>query len=176
MMKKAVIALVAIVAVVAIYLVLGSRRSPKDTVSFKNGAFEASVVYCRPYKKARVIFGPESSGALVPDGKYWRLGANAATQIALPQGALFAGQPVAAGTYRMYAVPGPEKWKVVLNSELGNWGTQAVDHQKDVLSVEVPVEKAPASVEQFTISFQPDPPEMRFAWDTTLVRIPIGAK
>lgn len=176
MLKKIAIAVAVLVVGAAVYLYLGSKRSPPDTATLKSGALEASVTYCRPYKKGRVIFGPDSSGALVPDGKYWRLGANAATELAVPNGISLAGQPVAPGKYRMYAVPGPQTWKVVLNSEIGKWGAREADHSKDVLTVEVPVEKAAAAVEQFTISFQPDPAQMIFAWDTTTVRVPLGSK
>lgn len=176
MAKKIALGVVVLLLAAGVYLYLGTKRSPADTVTFKSGALDATVTYCRPYKKERVIFGPASTGALVPDGKYWRLGANQATAIALPNGATFAGQAVAPGTYRMYAVPGPTTWKVVLNSEAGKWGAAEADHSKDVLTVEVPVEKAATALEQFTISFQPEPSQMIFAWDTTLVRVALGPK
>jgi hypothetical protein len=125
----------------------------------------------------RLIFGEMSAGALVPYGTYWRLGANASTQITFAKNVLFAGKPVSAGNYRMYAVPSASAWKVVLNSEPSRFGISEPDHDKDVLTVEVPVETAPTPTEQFTISFSGEPAaaKLELAWDTTLVRIPVQA-
>ena len=60
------------------YMVL-NPVSPKETVSYSSEISDLEVVYSRPYKKDRLIFGSEEDGALVPFGKYWRTGANAAT-------------------------------------------------------------------------------------------------
>jgi hypothetical protein len=169
-------ALVVLVAAAAAWVVLvGNKRSPQATVSQQQGGLDVRVTYCRPYKKERLVFGESSAGALVPYGEYWRLGANAATEITFAKDVLFAGKPVRAGTYRMYAVPGASAWKVVLNSELGKWGKREADHDKDLLTVEVPPQTGP-SLEQFTISFAsaPSGADMVFAWDTTVVHVPLA--
>ncbi|MEJ0056894.1 MAG: DUF2911 domain-containing protein [Bacteroidota bacterium] len=57
-----------------------SKKSPIKTETYSDQGLDIKVVYCQPYKKGRVIFGEERDGALQPYGKYWRLGANAATQ------------------------------------------------------------------------------------------------
>ena len=113
---------------------------------------------------------------MVPFGKYWRLGANDATEITIGKKVSFAGKPVEAGKYRMYAIPGPKTWQVVLNSELGKWGAFEADHAKDVLTVEVPADAAPAETEQFTISLTGQPPgaQLDFVWDKTAVHVPIA--
>jgi hypothetical protein len=184
MRKKIFLALGAVFG--ALFLFVGyqlattKNHSPKATATLKTPAgFGATVVYCQPYKKGRLIFGEAKDGALVPFGQYWRLGANEATEITVPVSTLFAGKPVPAGTYRMYTVPGPSTWRVVLNSELGKWGARDADHGKDVLSVEVPSGHAATALEQFTIRLesggQPDALQLEFAWDTTLVRVPLAA-
>jgi hypothetical protein len=178
MKKKILIGLGVLVFLVvasgAWVVLIGNKRSPPATVTHAQGGLDVRVVYCRPYKKERLIFGEKSAGALVPYGSYWRLGANAATEITFAKNVSFAGKPVSAGTYRMYAVPGASAWKVVLNSELGMWGAREANHDKDLLSVEVPVQTGPG-LEQFTISFADGPSgaEMVFAWDTTVVRVPL---
>lgn len=166
-----------VVAAVGVRLYLGTKVSPPATAELSQGNLDAKVTYCRPYKKGRLIFGEKAAGAVVPFGRYWRLGANAATQITFGKSVQFAGKPVSAGTYRMYAVPGPTTWKVVLNSELGKWGAREADHDKDVLSVEVPVETAATPSEQLTIGFVPDGAnaKMELAWDTTAVHVPLAA-
>ena len=47
------------------YMVL-NPVSPKETVSYSSEISNLEVVYSRPYKKDRLIFGPEEDGALVP--------------------------------------------------------------------------------------------------------------
>ena len=178
-MKKKIIIGVSILVVVLIafaaYVVLvANKRSPSKTTTFSYSGLDIKVVYCQPYKKGRLIFGEEKDKALQPYGKYWRLGANAATEITLSKNINFAGKPVSAGTYRMYAVPGPTTWQVSLNSGLGNWGYSEPDYKLDVLKVDVPAAVTPET-EQFVINFGSDSTgvQMDFVWDKTLVRVPI---
>lgn len=174
-------------------------HSPAATINFKYEDMDINLRYCRPFKKGRVIFGeakerswlpkgkfwtdgfrlltglPRTTGALVPNGKYWRLGANDATEISFSRNINFAGIPLNAGKYRMYAIPGPNTWQVILNSELGKFGYSEPDHDLDVLKAEVPVDSTSEVTEQFTIAFDSDSAglKMKFTWDKTLVGIPI---
>ena len=174
-------------------------HSPAETINYSYKDLDINVTYSRPYKKGRVIFGqakdrawlpkgkfwtygfraltglPRTTGALVPYGKYWRLGANDATEISVNKNINFAGKPVNAGRYRMYAVPNQDTWLVTLNSELGKFGLYEPDHSLDVVTVEVPVEPAPSGTEQFTINFDNDSSgvQMKFIWDKILVRVPL---
>jgi hypothetical protein len=152
--------------------------SPKDTASFSENGLEIKVNYSRPYKKGRLIFGDEKDKALQPYGKYWRLGANAATEITFNKNVNFGGKPVNAGSYRMYAVPGATSFQVALNSELGTFlAVNEPDYKLDVLKVEVPVSPAPET-EQFTINFASDSTgvKMNFLWDKIQVTVPITAQ
>jgi hypothetical protein len=153
-------------------------KSPSETVSYSQGGLDIKVSYSRPFKRGRVIFGEKSAGALVPNGQYWRLGANAATEITLSKAVQVAGKPLAAGTYRMYAIPGATMWKVIFNSQTGKFGFFEPDHEKDVLTVEVAPETATTSVEQFTIAVtgEPSAAKLDFSWDTTVVHVPIVAQ
>src|SRR5271154_1433998 len=116
-MKKKILIGVAVVVVILVAVGLYgalviNKRSPEKTASFSYSGLDIKVVYCQPYKKGRLIFGDAKDNALQPYGKYWRLGANAATQITLSKDINFAGKPIGAGTYRMYTVPGPTTWQV----------------------------------------------------------------
>lgn len=155
-------------------------KSPPTSVAFDGGGLQINVSYSQPSKRGRLIFGEEAAGALQPYGKYWRLGANAATEITFNKDITFAGQPVNAGSYRMYAVPGAESFKIALNSELGVRFSAAMepDHSLDVVTVDIPVEPLLADAEVFTISFEADSVgvNMNMAWDRTLLRVPIGIR
>lgn len=159
-----------------VYRVVGSRPlSPPKTISYSYKGLDLKVVYCSPSKRGRLIFGDSSAAALVPYGKYWRLGANEATEITFSKDISIDGKPLKAGSYRMYAVPKELSWEISFNSELGKWGYNEPDYSKDVLKINVPTEKATQELEQFTISFSSDSTSlsMKIDWDKTHLRIPI---
>ena len=169
------VVILAVIAYVAIR-VLGSRQlSPSQTITHHYNGLDVKLVYCRPFKKGRLIFGEAKDSALVPYGKYWRLGANEATEITFNKDINFAGKPVKAGSYRMYAVPGESIWGISLNSELGKWGYDEPNYDLDVLKVDVTAQTVPSQTEQFTITFNDDASRvnMDLAWDKTHLLIPI---
>jgi hypothetical protein len=182
MKKKIFIGLgVALLAFVlfAVYTVM-FPKSPPTTTAFSDKGLDIKVSYGQPSKRGRLIFGEEKDKALQPYGKYWRLGANAATEITFSKNVNFAGKAVNAGSYRMYAVPGADKFQVFLNSELGVTFSAAGEpnHSLDILSVEIPVQTSPSEVEKFTISFASDSTgvNMNCVWDKTQFTVPIKAQ
>jgi hypothetical protein len=167
--------LVVVVAFVLYGVLIASKKSPKETTTFSDKGLDIKVVYSRPSKRGRLIFGEKKNEALLPYGVYWRLGANAATEITFSKNVNFAGKPVNAGSYRMYAVPGADSFEISLNSELGvSSAHNEPDYSKDVVKVTVPVESAPET-EQLNISFNSDSAaiNLNIAWDKIKVRVPI---
>jgi len=180
MIKKILIGLGVLLLLFVFYsvyvLFIATPKSPPGTAEYSDQELEITVSYSRPYKKGRLIFGEESEDALQPFGQYWRLGANAATEISLSKDVLFAGEPLSAGTYRMSAVPGPKAFKINLNSELDVFfGIGEPDPEMDVLSVDAPVTPQANETEMFTINFSSDSEAilMNFIWDKTLFSVPI---
>lgn len=184
MKKKIFIGAGVVLGILVVWTIYGlffaPVKSPPTSVAFDEGGLQINVSYSQPSKRGRLIFGEESAGALQPYGKYWRLGANAATEITFNKDITFAGQPVNAGSYRMYAVPGPQSFKITLNSELGVRFSAAMepDHSLDVLTVDVPAQSLLTEAEVFTISFESDSlgVNMNMAWDKTLLQVPIGIR
>ena len=181
MRKKIFITIGILLLAYAAYFVYGimttRSHSPSETKSISHQGLDVKVVYCRPYKKERLIFGEEKDKALVPYGKYWRLGANEATEITFSKDVTFGDIPVKAGSYRMYAVPQPELWTLTLNSELGKFGYFEPNYALDVGKLDVSVDTAPQEAEQLTITFDPDSTgiiSMNIAWDKALVVVPIA--
>ncbi|MCS6833294.1 MAG: DUF2911 domain-containing protein, partial [Flammeovirgaceae bacterium] len=127
MRNKFVAAIGIVFLVVVVYVAFRSLlpakpASPKDKLEYRSNGLTISVDYCRPSKRGRLIFGEESENALVPYRKYWRTGANEASEITLEQDVLFGGKELKKGRYVIYTIPDKQVWKVVLNSELGRWG------------------------------------------------------
>ncbi len=179
-MKKILIISGSLILAFLLYVVymISNPVSPKETVNFNSDFSEIEVVYSRPYKKDRLIFGDEASGALVPFGKYWRTGANAATTFETSNEISFNGLKLKAGKYSLYTFPGLEEWKVVLNSENDTFfAISEPDYTKDVLkTIAKSVVDSENVVEQFTIRFSENSEgaDMFLIWDTTTVTITIN--
>jgi hypothetical protein len=137
--------------------------SVRDTVKASARGAELWVDYGRPSKRGREVFG-----ALVPWNEVWRTGANAATQFRTDRALDIGDSTLPPGTYTLWTVPSPSGWKLMVNSETGQWGTD-YKSEKDVLSVPMRVTTLPSAVERFTISIEPtaDGGELRLEWDTT---------
>ncbi len=151
--------------------------SPIETVNYSDKISDFEVIYSRPYKNDRLIFGSEADGALVPFEKYWRTGANAATTFETSSGIMFNDQKLDAGKYRLYTIPGEDSWQIILNSESDKFfAISEPDYSKDVMKTSIiPTIKEKNTVEQFTIGFSKNPigVEMYLMWDTTVVSIPL---
>jgi hypothetical protein len=130
------------------------------------------VLYCRPNKKGRTIFGD-----LVPYGKEWRLGANEATEVTFYSPVEIGGAYIPAGTYTMSADVYPNQWVVKISSERFIGGNSNRDITKDLVAVSIPTTAVPKVREAFTIGFQKvddGQANMVFAWDQTQAVLPIN--
>ena len=157
------------------YMVL-NPVSPKETINFSSEISDIEVVYSRPYKRDRLIFGSEEDGALVPFGKYWRTGANAATTFETSTDILFNGEELKAGKYALYTFPFENSWTVRLISECDVFFAVSEPNRENVvLKSEVPIKKLDKPLEQFTIEFSKDSTfvNMSLMWDRTSVSIPL---
>lgn len=178
-MKKILIgvAVLAVIVVAGLFYLNNRNRtlSPPDKVELSAGDLTVAIPYSRPSVRGRVIFGTKEEGALQPHGAYWRLGANESTEITVNRDILFNGTLVKQGTYKMYAIPGPDEFEIRLNSELGTWGYLDPDFDLDVLSTKVPVEKLSSPVEQFTIRMEPaeNGISLIFEWADTRFTVPL---
>jgi hypothetical protein len=153
-----------------------SRRSPRDSVSFRVGNGTVKVCYSRPAMRGRRVFGD----SLVPYGRVWRTGANEATMLITTADIMVAGMHVPAGIYALYTVPGPQEWEVILNRSYMQWGHEST-YTDSVRAMELGRRRvrsgtAPAPVEQFTISAtteQGGNAQLVLAWEGTRVAIPV---
>ena len=177
-MKKA-LSLSFLFAFIVVAGFFGYRRysrslSPAASVVWEKDKLNVEVLYGRPAKKGRYIFGREKDKALVPYGKVWRTGANEATEVIFKEDVNFGGEKLNAGSYSLWTIPGPGSWIVILNSETGQWGTEYNDG-KNLLKVEVPIRTHPKAQELFSIYFEEiqGGVNMVLSWDQTEAVIPI---
>jgi hypothetical protein len=108
------------------------QKSPKASVSQVVGTCSVTIDYHRPRIRNRTVWGE-----LVPFGEVWRTGANEATTISFSQDVKVSGNPVPAGKYALFTIPGREKWTVILNSRHNQMGAFEYSPKEDVLRFDV---------------------------------------
>jgi hypothetical protein len=127
----------------------------------------ARILYSRPQKKGRVIFGGE-----VTYNDVWRLGANEATEIEFYKNAKINGKKIPKGKYTMYCIPSENKWTIILNKDNHSWGSFTYSSDKDVARVDVPVQRNNEQVEAFTMYFEGS--SLVILWDEVKVNVPMS--
>lgn len=157
-------------------------KSPMDMSYYPNGypvlkiqdkatePLVARVIYSRPQKNGRTIFGD-----LLEYGKVWRMGANEATEIEFYQNVKIHGTKVKKGRYTLYCIPYADKWTIIVNKETDTWGSFKYDIQKDVVRMDVPVQKQTELTEAFALAFEKISGgcSLVIAWDDVKVSLPI---
>lgn len=133
----------------------------------------ARVIYSRPHKKGRQVFG-DNEKSLCRYGRPWRLGANEATEIEFFRPVKIDGKDVAAGRYVIYCIPHADRWTIILNDNLYTWGLH-MDTTKDILKVDIPTMVLNPALEDFTMVFLPSGmgTELLMAWDNVKAILPI---
>jgi hypothetical protein len=157
-------------------------KSPMDMSYYPNGypvlkiqdkitePLVARVVYSRPQKSGRVIFGE-----LLEYGKVWRLGANEATEIEFFKDVKVNDKKIKKGRYTMYCIPYTDKWTIIINKETDTWGSFKYDTKKDLVQVDVPVQKQAERTEEFVMAFEKSAngANLLIAWDDVKLSLPI---
>jgi len=130
------------------------------------------IIYGRPQKNGRIVFGD-----LVPYGSVWRLGANEATEIEFFKDVKIGGKKIIKGRYTLYALPEADKWTIILNKETNIWGAFKYDSKKDLLRIDLPVQKQTDSIEIFTIVFEKNTSNSAYlviSWENVFVKFPFN--
>jgi Protein of unknown function (DUF2911) len=150
-----------------------SQSSPAATADVTLKGQTISIQYSRPSMRGRKIMG-----GLVPYGQVWRTGANEATQLSTPVDLTIGGANVPAGLYTLYSLVGEHNWKLIVNKQTGQSGTEYHQDQ-DLVRVDMHMGKTPAPVEQFTISWHKTgdaAADLVFEWETTRLTVPVKVK
>lgn len=130
------------------------------------------VLYSRPYKKGRDVWG----GDLAPYGEPYRLGANETTEITFFAPVKIGDQLVPAGRYTIGAIPNADNWEVFFSLDVDGWGVYAYKPEHNVASITVPTGKTDEVIENFSITLYEAAPgtvHLKMGWDTTVVEVPL---
>jgi hypothetical protein len=147
------------------------RPSPTALAAIRYKDSYIKITYCQPHKRGREIFG-----GLVPYGQVWRTGANEATEITLTKDTFINGVLIPAGTYSLFTIPEKQNWVIILNKELGLWGSYNYNTKLDLTRFTVPVQTIQSNVyESFTIQFDQrnNVADLLLLWDKIKISIPV---
>jgi hypothetical protein len=136
------------------------------------------IEYGQPHARGRAVMG----ASLVPMDSVWRFGANLATHLTTDVDLDIAGLAVPRGTYTLFALPSAAGWKLIVNRQTGQWGTD-YDARSDLGRVDLQQRTRAEPLESFTVwlipnvSPQGQPPEpasgvLRFAWERLELSVP----
>ena len=149
------------------------RPSPPGTADCTINGKKVTIEYSRPSLKGRKL-GTD----LAPYGKVWRTGANEATTLTTAIALDIGGAKVPAGTYTLYTLPSEGTWKLIINKQTGQWGTE-YHQEQDLARVDMKKQEIVVPVEQFTIALDQDSnnsADLNLEWEKTRVFVTIRAQ
>lgn len=149
----------------------GGKASPHVSHTATIGGKKITIVYGRPSKKERKIFG-----GLEPYGKVWRTGADEATTFTTEGDLMLGSLHVEKGKYSLFTIPNEKEWTLILNKVVDQWGAFKYDQASDYGRTTMKVSKPAFPVEQLTITVTPKGTgegELKIAWDDVVAVAPI---
>ncbi len=148
-LNRSITTLVALAATSILLFVSAPAQSPRKSAEMALNGKKISVDYGAPSVRERKIFG-----GLLPYDQVWRFGANKATHFTTEADLMVGAVAVPKGTYTLYALPSEKGWKLIINKQTGQWGTQ-YDQSQDLARIDMKGEKTKAPVELMVISLTP---------------------
>ena len=141
--------LIVLVSVGSASIAQGQRLSPHESARYVVEGATITITYGRPSQRGRTIFG-----ALVPYGRVWMPGADEATVFETSADLQFGTILLPAGSYSLYTLPTEATWKLIINTETGQFHT--VYHaDRDFTRLDMITERLPQPVERLTIAALP---------------------
>ena len=138
--------------------------SPAATATASLGDAKIGITYNSPSMRGRKIMG-----GLVPYGRWWRTGANAATTLTTSADLHFGDLLVPAGTHTLYTYPSEDKWLLIINKQTGQWGTE-YSINEDLGRIPMMAKPVASPQEVMSITFENSTPtstELHIRWEST---------
>jgi len=146
--------------------------STRDTVQATVGSAHLWIDYGRPALRGRDVW---VNGVL--GDTLWRTGANAATQFRTDVDLVVGGAAVPAGMYTLWTATTPSGYRLVINRQVGQWGT-VYDAKRDLVRVPLRESTVASPVERFTIDVEPQGAGalLDLTWGTKRLSVPLSPK
>jgi hypothetical protein len=129
------------------------------------------IDYGQPHARGRDV-----AGGLIPYDGVWRTGANEATSLTTEVDLEIGSLRVPKGTYTLYSFLTRDGWRLAINRQTGQWGTQ-YDAAQDLGRVDLTLRQLQEPRESFSITLVPsgDAPlggSLVLSWGTVQGSVP----
>jgi hypothetical protein len=141
----------------------GGGGSPHETVEYMVHGAKITIAYGRPFIKNRPI------DAVAPKGQAYRLGADEATVLTTDKTLMIGGLTLEPGGYSLWAWPDATGWKLIVNKQTGQWGTD-YDAKQDLGRTDLKTATVSSPQQNFTITVEEKPSNngaLNFDWGQT---------
>lgn len=150
------------------------QPSPTQMIRQDFGMGKIELTYSRPSLRGRKAF--QENGDLVPLGKPWRTGANAATKIRFTDMVTIGNKTLDSGNYVIYTIPAKGEWDVVFSKGTNYPGQEGFKESDDVVRVKAAVATTKQPVETFTMQIanvKNESCDLQMMWSNLAVSVPI---
>jgi hypothetical protein len=147
-----------------------NKLSPPAETSIKLGGHVITIEYNAPSARGRKV-----EGGLIPSDSVWRLGADSATTLTTDADLMIGDLRVPKGVYTLYLLGAGDGWKLIVNKQTGQWGTEYSEGQ-DLGRVAMKVAKSPAPVETLKITLSATGAKdgvLEVAWGNSVAKVPV---
>ena len=183
-MKRALTAVLLIAAITALGLAQEQKKgekkgpplSPPASTSVTINGKAIAIKYSAPSMRGRKIFN--GSGALPPDNSIWRAGANEATALHTDADLDIGGLAVPKGDYTLFVWLDPQQWKLVVNKQTGQFGTE-YHQEQDLGRVPMTMSKPPAPIETYKVTLSSaggNKGKLQLEWENVIASVPLTVK
>jgi hypothetical protein len=174
-MKVAPCLALGIAAVIVLSASTGNRKvtqnklSPSADTSISLRGHAITIEYNAPSARGRKV-----EGGLIPSG-VWRLGADSATTLTTDADITIGDLHLPKGVYTLYLQSGEGPWKLIVNKQTGQWGTE-YNKDQDLGRTAMTLSKLPQPLETLKITLKSTGAAtgvLEVAWGTTQAVVPI---
>lgn len=109
-----------------------------------------TIDYGQPHARGRTIVGQ-----VIPFDTPWRTGANEATSLVTDADITIGGAAVPKGSYTLYTLPSRGGWKLIINKNTGQWGTDYLP-EHDLARVDLRTRQLREPLKSFSIWLVPE--------------------
>jgi hypothetical protein len=142
---------------------------PRDSTVAVIAGKRISVSYGRPSTLGRRIMGD-----YVQYNKVWRTGAGQSTQLTTDADLELGGMEIPRGAYSLYTFPSESQWKLIINKQVGQWGT-VYNPQQDLARIALDKRTLPNNVEKLTFAIERGNNSsgiLKMEWEHTSLSVP----
>jgi len=116
------------------------------------GPAKIRISYGQPHARGRQV-----AGKVVPMDSIWRLGANTSTELRTDVDFTLGGTTIPHGVYTLWMLPSANGWQLIVNKEVGQFGTTADYTQSmDLARIPMKVQTLSEPIESLSIYLIPD--------------------